>query len=125
MGGRKVGIIFAVACRFCASEREAIDAGGPSGRQWPCYFAPSDTTGEKPVEEFHRTTDVIDEDRFRAAGVARETPPDPGVIETFLAEIARIRAGSGWTKAAVTVAIRAAVPELVHKELGRNLDQKM
>ncbi len=111
--------------RFCASEREAIDAGGPSGRQWPCYFAPSDTTGEKPVEEFHRTTDVIDEDRFRAAGVARETPPDPGVIETFLAEIARIRAGSGWTKAAVTVAIRAAVPELVHKELGRNLDQKM
>lgn len=109
----------------CASEREAIEAGGPSGGKWPCYFAPSDTSGEKMVEEFFRPSDVIDETRFHAAGVTREKPSDPEALDAFLAEVARIRASGRWRKSDVVAAIRAAVPELDHDERDRNLDQKM
>ena len=111
--------------QLCASEREAIEAGGPSGRRWPCYFAPSDTTGEKMVEEFFRPSDVVDATRFRAAGVTREMPTDPAILDAFFAEIGRLRASWTWRKSDVVAAIHAAGPELEHDERGRNLDQKM
>ncbi|MBM3546547.1 MAG: UDP-N-acetylglucosamine 4,6-dehydratase [Alphaproteobacteria bacterium] len=110
---------------LCGSEEEAIHARNLPKDRWPCYFSASDTTGEKMVEEFHRLTDVVDTTRFRAAGVAREEATEPKLVDGFLAEIARLRASSTWKKADVVAAIRAAVPELEHHELDRNLDQKM
>jgi len=110
---------------LCGSEEEAIHARNLPKDRWPCYFSASDTTGEKMVEEFYRPTDTVDSQRFQAAAVTREEPTDPRLIEDFLAEIARLRAAPAWSKADVVAAIRAAVPELEHHELDRNLDQKM
>ena len=111
--------------QVCASEHEAIAAMGTSRDKWPCYFSASGTTGEKSVEEFHREIDIVDVETYRAVATTREAPADPAVIEGFLAEIARIRRAPRWSKADVVAAIRSAVPELVHCELDRNLDQKM
>lgn len=110
---------------LCASEQEAIQAKGLPDGKWPCYFTASDTTGEKMVEEFHRPSDAIDTTRFEAAGVAREAPSDPLVLDAFFADIARLKAAETWRKADVVAALRKAVPELDHHELDRNLDQKM
>jgi FlaA1/EpsC-like NDP-sugar epimerase len=110
---------------LCATEQEAIQARNLPKDRWPCYFAASDTTGEKMVEEFHRTSDVVDGTRFHAAAVTREEPSDPRLLDAFLAEIERLRASPTWRKADIVAAIRAAVPELDHHELDRNLDQKM
>lgn len=109
----------------CRSEREAIDAVGTANGSWPCYFSATDTTGEKAVEEFHRDGDVVDLETFRGIGVARERPSDPAIVDGFLREIARIRQSPVWAKGDVVAAIRAAVPELGHNELDRDLDQKM
>jgi FlaA1/EpsC-like NDP-sugar epimerase len=109
---------------LCESEEEARRAPAGNGR-WPCWFSTSDTTGEKAFEEFHRPGDPLDTARFAQVAVSREAAPDPRVIETFLAEIARLRAAPDWAKADVVRAIRAAVPELDHVELDRSLDQKM
>jgi FlaA1/EpsC-like NDP-sugar epimerase len=111
--------------RLCGSEREAIAARDLPRGQWPCHFAPTDTTGEKQVEEFFRPTDAVDETSFRAAGRTREVPADPRVVSEFLDRIQRIRAAPVWKKADVVEALRAAVPELAHRERDRNLDQKM
>lgn len=113
------------AAHRCSSEAEAIQARDVPAGKWPCYFSGSNTTGEKMVEEFHRLTDTIDEQRFQAAAVVRERATDPAVLRVFLAEMARIRASSRWTKSDIVAAIRTAVPELEHDELDRNLDQKM
>jgi len=108
-----------------ASDQEAIQARGLPDGKWPCHFTASDTTGEKMVEEFHRPADAVDNTRFHAAAATREAPSDPLSLAAFFAEIARLRTQETWTKAEVVAAIRAAVPELDHTELDRNLDQKM
>lgn len=109
----------------CADDDEARRQIGAHPGRWPCVFTPSDTTGEKPFEEFHRTSDQIDSDRFSQLAVAREAMPDPMVLTRFLAEIDLIRRGPSWNKADFVAAMRKAVPELQHTELGRSLDQKM
>ncbi|OHC82921.1 MAG: hypothetical protein A3G73_03425 [Rhodospirillales bacterium RIFCSPLOWO2_12_FULL_67_15] len=108
----------------CASEEEARSLAPPPGR-WPCHFSPSDTSGEKPEEEFFRHDDVLDLESFRAAGVVREGIVPRRTIDSFLAAIQAIRAGAVWRKENVVAAICAAVPELDHVERGHDLDQKM
>jgi FlaA1/EpsC-like NDP-sugar epimerase len=108
----------------CASAEEARRVTPPPGR-WPCHFAPSDTSGEKPEEEFHRRDDTLDLDSFAAAGIVREGAASRRTIESFLAAIEAIRAAPTWRKEAVVAALRGAVPELAHIERGRDLDRKM
>jgi hypothetical protein len=103
--------------KACMKERPA--------KRWPCVFAPSDTSGEKSVEEFFRLSDQLDLTRFQAAGVAREAKPDEAVLDAFLADIRRLRKGRGWSKDDIARILQEAVPELAHVERGRSLDQKM
>ena len=108
----------------CVSEDEVRGKTPPPG-YWPCHFAPSDTSGEKAEEEFYRRDDVLDLDSFHAVGVARENITPRRTIESFLATVAAVRAGSSWRKEDAVAAIRAAAPELRHVERDRNLDQRM
>ena len=109
----------------CESEDQARTMKAVPPGRWPCWFAPSDTTGEKAYEEFCREGDTVDTARFDQIAVSREALPDRTVMDRFLAEIARLRAQPVWSKVEVVAAIRAAVPELHHVELERSLDQKM
>lgn len=93
---------------------------------WPCYFFASDTTGEKPYEEFYTEADRVDLERYRNVGVISQPPwTDTERIERALAAFEAIRRGAQWRKEEMVEAIRIIVPELAHEETGRNLDQKM
>ena len=97
-------------------------------RRWPCYFFASDTSGEKPFEEFHAPGDVIDWDRFADIGVIRRDAPDAATTaraNAFFASVAALRDAGTWTKAALTDAIKSACPELDHIDTGRTLDGRM
>lgn len=96
----------------------------PTGR-WPCVFAPSDTTGEKLAEEFLRPSDRPDMSRFKEAGVVGESRPDAKPLSDFLAAVQATKDRGFWNKEELAQAVRAAVPDLVHEERGRSLDQKM
>ncbi|ARJ66545.1 hypothetical protein WV31_13135 [Magnetospirillum sp. ME-1] len=109
---------------LCASEDEARRTV-PTSTHWPCWFAPSDTTGEKPQEEFFRDGDVVDYRRFTSIAAAREAVADPAALDAFLTEFQRLRSLTTWSKADLAAAITAAVPDLLHVERHRNLDQKM
>ncbi|AVM75576.1 polysaccharide biosynthesis protein [Magnetospirillum gryphiswaldense] len=109
----------------CADDAQARAMIGQHSGLWPCVFLPSDTTGEKPFEEFHRVDDIVDMNRFTELAVVREASPDRRIIDEFLAETARLRQQSHWSKSELAATIHKAVPELEHVELGRNLDQKM
>lgn len=108
----------------CASEEEARSAEAPPGF-WPCYFAPTDTSGEKSEEEFFRPDDIRDLESFAAVGIVREHATSRRTIDAFLEAISAIRAAPSWKKSQVIAVIRAAVPELTHVERERDLDQKM
>lgn len=114
--------------RPCSSEDEArsLAASGITEGEWPCYFFESDTTGEKPVEEFHTPDDDVDMERFRGIGVLLDAFPESDAgVRRFLQEIHRMRAAGTWSKAELVELFRECVPELDHRETNKYLDQRM
>jgi hypothetical protein len=98
----------------------------PDSKTWPCYFFASDTTGEKPVEEFYTDTDQVKLDRYRNVGVISQPPwTDKERINRAPAAFEEIKRAKWWKKEDMVDAIRIIVPELSHEEKYRNLDQKM
>jgi hypothetical protein len=110
---------------LCATEDEARNLRPIPPGYWPCFFSPSDTTGEKAFEEFFRATDAVDRSRYGFIDTVVEQAPPPGTIAGFLAEIDAVRRSSDWRKEAVVEAVRKAVPELAHAEANKSLEQKM
>ena len=98
----------------------------PSDREWPCCFTPSDTTGEKPFEEFFHPGEPVDWDRFRQVGVVTVPPfRDAERLLAALAALQALRAGGNWQRREMIAIMKTVVPTLRHEEKGRNLDQKM
>jgi FlaA1/EpsC-like NDP-sugar epimerase len=114
---------------ICSSDEEAKQKASllrPDSKTWPCYFFASDTTGEKPVEEFYTDTDQVKLDRYRNVGVISQPPwTDKERINRALAAFEEIKRAKWWKKEDMVDAIRIIVPELSHEEKYRNLDQKM
>ena len=112
----------------CGSEDEARARTDEliAKKQWPCFFFDSDTTGEKPFEEFYLEGDDIDWDRFQTIGVIRHEAMDVSdKITTFVERLNELRSAGSWTKEHLVELIGGLVPELSHVETGRNLDNRM
>ncbi len=99
----------------------------PRGR-YPCCFAPSDTAGEKPLEEFIGADERCDASRFERIDVV--TRPSLPPADRLQAMIEQIRAwtekgAASPTKAQVVSAMRSLVPDVNHIEADHSLDEKM
>jgi FlaA1/EpsC-like NDP-sugar epimerase len=112
----------------CATEDEArarVEELLPQ-RRWPCYFADSDTTGEKDFEEFFTERETLDMDRFESVGVIRNEPVfDPALLERFTARIAELKAAGGWDKPGLVALFHEMIPDFAHRETGKYLDARM
>ena len=96
--------------------------------KWPVYFFRTDTSGEKPVEEFYTEEDEVDWSRFDDIGVSRSrtlSPQHCERVESFVAEVERLRRRGDWDKAELVHLIQVACPELAHVETGSSLDERM
>jgi FlaA1/EpsC-like NDP-sugar epimerase len=112
----------------CASEAEAKSSpllAQTAPRGWPCFFSPSDTSGEKGHEELLYADEAIDASRFDAINVVRSDPSPRGRLAEARKAIEVIASQDSWPKAGIVDAIRHAVPELRHLELKRSLDNKL
>jgi UDP-N-acetylglucosamine 4,6-dehydratase len=112
----------------CATEDEArgrIEDLLPQ-RRWPCYFADSDTTGEKGFEEFFTEREMLEMGRFESIGVIRnEAVFDPELLERFTARIAELKAAGGWDKPDLVALFHEMIPGFAHQETGKYLDARM
>jgi UDP-N-acetylglucosamine 4,6-dehydratase len=112
---------------LCASEDEArAKARSMTGQKWPCFFFESDTTGEKPFEEFYVPGQDIDWARYPGIGVIRAPAiANPGPVHHFLEEIDRMRKAGAWSKEVLVTLFKDTVPEFAHFETGKSLDERM
>jgi UDP-N-acetylglucosamine 4,6-dehydratase len=112
----------------CATEDEArsrVEELLPQ-RRWPCYFADSDTTGEKGFEEFFTERETLDMARFESIGVIRNEPVfDPALLERFTNRIAELKAAGGWDKPDLVALFHEMIPGFAHQETGKYLDARM
>lgn len=93
---------------------------------WPIYFFESDTSGEKPFEEFHTAGEVLDLEKFVNLGIVKNAKRRPLLeIDAIFDELRRVFAEPAVTKADVIHVLKEYLPNFAHIETGKGLDQKM
>lgn len=113
---------------LCATEEEArsLCATLIPHKKWPCYFFPTDTTGEKDFEEFFTDQEDLDMQRFRSLGVIRNPAVfDARRLDAFTEGTNRLLQQGQWIKQDIVNLFFDVLPDFAHQETGRYLDQKM
>ena len=112
----------------CANDEEAKQYASQmsyDSESYPVVYFTSDTTGEKAYEEFYIPGEKINMERFKALGVIEETKRRPmNEVNSFFDKLEHLFA-IDFTKEEVVNVIKEFVPNFIHEEKGKNLDQKM
>jgi len=113
----------------CASVEEAIEKAEElkkGSRQYPVHYAVTDTSGEKPFEEFVTDTEIADMKRFASLGVITgKQIPDKQKVARLFEELNAVFDKPETTKEEVVSIMKAYLPNFEHIETGKSLDSKM
>jgi len=110
---------------FFGSERESKDALSKLNlrKEWPCYLFESDTSGEKPYEEFVGPNEEELRGRFSSISVIR-IPHNKKHFDEFVDEFQFVANGN-YIKRDFIDLLERYCPDFQHVETNRNLDGKM
>ena len=113
----------------CASEEDARKMAAElndDDKNYPVYYFRSDTTGEKGYEEFFVPGEHLDLERFQALGVIDSVRECSKMkLNQFLVDLKGLLDEPGTTKAEIVKIMEEYLPNFVHEEKGKNLDQRM
>lgn len=113
----------------CQSEQEAIDMAArltDADSDYPVYYSGSNTTGEKPYEEFFTETETTDMTRHGALGVVTGLQPRPmAEIDQLFEDLTAAFEKPDTTKAEIVVIMKRFLKNFDHQEKGLYLDSKM
>jgi len=93
--------------------------------KWPCYFFSSDTTGEKPYEEFYSDKEELDLKRFSNIGIVLNKYEKNPNLKVFLNEFNLMANSNKITKQDLVDLFKIVLPGFNHEEKNKNLDDKM
>lgn len=112
----------------CASDAEAIEKAEDlkkGSKLYPVHYSASDTSGEKPFEEFVTDTETADMNRFASLGVITgKQIPDKERVEKLFAALNAVFE-TETTKEEVVRILKDYLPNFEHIETGKSLDSKM
>ena len=114
---------------YCSTEEEARtksknwDASNPN---YPVYFFKTDTSGEKPFEEFFSATDNVNQEKFEALGViSNETTESRTTVEEIMKDFEKMFEQPDASKAKIVELIGQYLKDFSHIETGKSLDEKL
>lgn len=114
---------------YCESEDAAREKAArylPGADYYPVYFFDSDTSGEKPFEEFVTDGETARMDVFQSLGVIVAKAPHP--LPEIEAQLQRLRESfrsNDTDKGDLVALLQELIPTFSHIETGKGLDQKM
>ena len=113
----------------CSSDEEAIDRAEDlknGSHLYPVHYSVSDTSGEKPFEEFVTDTETADMNRFSSLGVITgKQIPDKNKVEKLFEELNAEFDKQEVTKEEIVGIMKDYLPNFEHIETGKSLDSKM
>ena len=113
----------------CKSDEEAIDkaeALKQGSSLYPVHYSGSDTSGEKPFEEFVTDTETTDMQRFDSLGVITgKAIPDKERIAVLFEQLGAAFEKEEVEKEEIVQIIKSYLPNFDHIETGKSLDSKM
>lgn len=93
---------------------------------WPCFFANSDTSGEKDFEEFYTDTEELDLNKFKNLGIIKnKLNYDTQKLNLFESTIQEFKTNLKWDRKGLKNLFTFMIPDFAHKETGKFLDSKM
>tara|TARA_B100000989_G_C19530878_1_gene469770 strand:- start:3692 stop:4882 length:1191 start_codon:yes stop_codon:yes gene_type:complete len=113
----------------CSSEDEArnfLKVNKDDGT-WPCLFFGSDTTGEKPFEEFFTSGESLVLDHYEEIGIVKNSKPQELNIDfdTFIDDIDKLFLKKNYSKENIISLFKKIISEFDHEDKGRSLENKM
>lgn len=113
----------------CQSDQEAVEMAENlkrGSRAYPVHFSVSDTSGEKPYEEFCTDSEETDLGRFQSLGVivGKQIPEQKPLWKT-LESLAGAFDKDTVTKEEIVRILSGYLPGFRHMEKGKSLDGKM
>lgn len=113
----------------CGSDEEAIEKAEElknGSYIYPVHYAASDTSGEKPFEEFVTDTETADYDCFKSLGVITgKQIPDKSRVEKLFIDLNATFEKETTTKEEIVRIMKEYLPNFEHIETGKSLDSKM
>lgn len=113
----------------CSSDAEAVDRAAAlqaGSKQYPVHYAVSDTSGEKPYEEFFTDAETTDMTRLSALGVVTgKKIPNRDTIAVLFRDLTAAFQKDDVTKEEIVRILKAYLPNFEHIETGKSLDTKM
>lgn len=113
----------------CESDAEAVEKSRDlkcGSLDYPVHYSISDTSGEKPYEEFVTDTETADMERFSSLGVITgKQIPDQTKMMSLIDKLSLAFENNETTKAQIVQLIGEYLPNFQHIETGRSLDSKM
>jgi FlaA1/EpsC-like NDP-sugar epimerase len=114
---------------LCDSDEEAVAKSvdlREGSKAYPVHFSGSNTSGEKPYEEFYTDAETVDMDRLEALGVVTNKEiPDGARIAVLFDQLNAAFERDDVTKDDVVGILAAYLPNFEHIETGKSLDSKM
>lgn len=110
---------------YCESDKEAICRSVRDGI-YPVHFSKSDTSGEKPFEEFYTNKESVNMERFNSLGViVGKEIPDKTAINKLMDDLNSAFECAFIKKDDIIHIIESYLPTFDHIETGKSLDAKM
>ncbi len=113
----------------CSSDEEAIilaETLKDGGKKYPVHYSVSDTSGEKPFEEFVTDTEMADLERFFSLGVIiGKGVPDKESIDRLFNNLVIAFEDENVKKEDIVSILKEYLPNFEHIETGKSLDSKM
>jgi hypothetical protein len=111
---------------ICETEDDAIKKSQKlDGKTYPVYFFESNTSGEKPYEEFYTENENPDLKSFESLGII--TPEKKNLNETLnsIKALKEVFEKGKLNKSTIVAEIKKLLPDFSHIETGKGLDQRM
>lgn len=113
----------------CESDEEAIEKAETlreGSKLYPVHYSGSDTSGEKPYEEFYTDEETVDMDRLQALGVITgKEVTDKNKVEILFSKLTAEFAKKETSKETIIKMMQEYLPNFEHIETGKSLDSKM
>lgn len=114
---------------YCVTEEEARSKArswDAAQENYPVYFFESDTSGEKPFEEFYTRDEKLDLSSYECLGVIKSgqvKPKEP--FRVLFDKLLKLFDKPDLVKAEIVEVLKELIPEFQHKETDKSLDEKM
>ena len=114
---------------ICESEKEArefIANSSPRSSRYPIYLFESDTSGEKPFEEFYTGDEIVDKSKFSSIGVIRQrSHRKTSEIDRVITGLSSIFNKPNANNEMIISQLSDYLPTFNYIDKGKNLDQRM